>query len=258
MPVPLVQPAQSEQPAPAIAPEAAQWIASGLGPLYDHAVAALRQLHGAWWGTASGTGLLYNCTSSNNAQILTMGTVTSTGTWPQITVGSTSASNTLVLGNVVYQDYRPRGVVRDPDPVVQQAVHDGEAWRAAQAQSIAAAEAERERRREEQARRAARMQVSESRARSLLISCLNEEQRAEFEAHGQFHVRSRCGRRFRIEHRWSSNLIEEVECDGRWLDQGLYCVHPRIEVPVADSLLAQKMWIENDVDGLLALANRHR
>jgi hypothetical protein len=218
----------------------------------------LRQLQGAWWGTANGTGLLYNCTSSNNTQLLTLGTVTSTGTWPQITVGSTSASNTLVLGNVVYQDYRPRGVVRDPDPVVQQAVHDGEAWRAAQARRWADATAERVQQREEQERRAARMQVADERARALLLSCLTEEQRVEFEAAGIFHVTSKTGRRFRLEWRWSSNLIEEVERDGRWRDEGLYCVHPRIEVPVADSLLAQKFWIEDDVDGLLAIANRHR
>jgi hypothetical protein len=255
MPVPMVQPAQSEQPAPAqaIAPEAAQWIASGLGPLYDQAVAALRQLHNEWcWTSVSGASLGYISTNSSNTQILTTGTLTSTGTWPQITVGTTSASNTLVLGNVVYQDYRPR-VARDPQP--------GEDWATWHHQVQEREAAARQRAEEARVRREvreARMQVADDRARALLLSCLTEEQRVEFEAAGIFHVTSKTGRRFRLEWRWSANLIEEVERDGRWRDEGLYCVHPRIEVPTADSLLAQKLWIESDVDGLLAIANRHR
>jgi hypothetical protein len=89
-------------------------------------------------------------------------------------------------------------------------------------------------------------------ARELLLSHLNEEQRSHYTEHNWFIViGSRSRRRYRIAiHHLVANVLR--------LDDGeRLCAHCNDNLPISDHLLAQKLMIENDEDAFLAIANRH-
>lgn len=111
-----------------------------------------------------------------------------------------------------------------------------------QAAVAAAAESRRVRRqsREEELREASR------RAKELLISCLNAEQRAELEDREQFHVTAPSGRVYVIQWGYAGNVRSQG-----WR----YCIHGPSDLPYADQMLMQKLLLETDEEKFLRVAN---
>lgn len=96
------------------------------------------------------------------------------------------------------------------------------------------------------------LNLAQDRARELLLSHLNEEQRSHYNEHRWFMVLgSRTLRRYRIE-------IHHLVANVRRIDDGArLCAHCNDNLPIFDHLLAQKLMIESDEDAFLAIANRH-
>lgn len=109
--------------------------------------------------------------------------------------------------------------------------------------------------REEQAER----QRATDRAALLLRESLSPEQRAELADKHYFTLRkiSRDGeeRIYRI-HKGRSHNIERVDASGRRLQR--YCMHPIINCPDEDTMLTQKLWLQDEQleEELLRRANR--
>jgi hypothetical protein len=90
-------------------------------------------------------------------------------------------------------------------------------------------------------------------ALELLMGCLDDDQRQEFETTKSFQVRGgRTGRTYRINHGRHGN-IGVVDDNGHTLMN--VCCHPKEVVPDGDTVLAQKFMIESDEDAFLATAN---
>lgn len=127
-----------------------------------------------------------------------------------------------------------------------------------QAQLRRSQEQQRERERRWQAERAEREQADQ-RANVLLREALTPEQQAELADKQYFTLRTVRPngeeRIYRI-HRGRSHNIERVDASGRRMQR--YCMHPVIDCPDADTMLAQKLWLQNPdlEDELLRRANR--
>jgi len=93
-------------------------------------------------------------------------------------------------------------------------------------------------------------------AEILLREHLLPKQKEELSLHGHFHVeiiaRSGERRRYRIE-RGRSRNIKQVTADGRIIKT--LCAHPVMDVPDADTMLAQKLYLEAEEDEFLRIAN---
>lgn len=92
---------------------------------------------------------------------------------------------------------------------------------------------------------------AEARARLLLLSCLNVEQRNEFEATGKFRVHLRDGRCFLIESRSVHNVVQ-LEGERR---VRTFCI-TSLGLPLYDVLLSQKLMLEGATEAFFAIANR--
>lgn len=96
------------------------------------------------------------------------------------------------------------------------------------------------------------------RAERLLQEHLDTRQKAELASKGFFEldVLSQNGerRRYRIHRQWSHSIHQVDPSNGRRLKT--LCIHPRLNVPVEDSMLAQKLMLEGGMeDELLKIAN---
>jgi hypothetical protein len=113
--------------------------------------------------------------------------------------------------------------------------------------------AARRRRREEYEReqRAARV-----RARMLLGEFLSEEQKAELEKDGRFHVTGSRGRRYCIRTSGQSGNVDLLRADGTV--QATLCCHPREALPNEDAWLMQMIELRHNEDHFLRTANVHR
>lgn len=91
---------------------------------------------------------------------------------------------------------------------------------------------------------------AKERAQRLLVACLSEKQREEYERDRAFHVYA-GNRRYRIRTGRAGNvdLIEEDRV------RVIYCGHPIEDVPDEDTMLAQKLLIETDEEAFLEMAN---
>jgi hypothetical protein len=106
----------------------------------------------------------------------------------------------------------------------------------------------------EEAREAARKAEREAagrRAEVLLRDALSPKQLKELNRRGYFHVVV-GDRRFRIT-RGRSHNIKEVDARGRILRT--LCAHPVEQVPDADTMLAQKLWLESLPEEFIKIAN---
>lgn len=109
-------------------------------------------------------------------------------------------------------------------------------------------------------------------AHQTLLALLTPEQREEYQARKQFHVRGSKGTLYRIIHGSSGNVRQVLsEADeGRGLHA--FCAHPRMSVdqrtaeaagisaghlPHEDAMIAQMLQLMVDEDEFLAVANRH-
>jgi hypothetical protein len=117
-------------------------------------------------------------------------------------------------------------------------------------------------RNEESTRRRLAMEAEQAKAREraeiLLQESLDAKQREELAAKGYFEldVISRNGesRKYRIHRQWSHSIHQIDPASGRKLKT--LCIHPREAVPVADSMLAQKLMLEGGMEeDLLRIAN---
>jgi hypothetical protein len=113
-------------------------------------------------------------------------------------------------------------------------------------------EAHRERRERERQER----QVARTRARVLLGEFLSEEQNAELERHGRFHVTGSRGRRYCIRAEGQAGNVDLLKPDGSL--QARLCCHPREGLPEGDAWLMQMIEIRHDEDHFLRTANVHR
>jgi hypothetical protein len=113
---------------------------------------------------------------------------------------------------------------------------------------------ENERRAAEAAEQIKKVEEARRKARAILLENISEEQRAELEKEGHFHVETRDGqRRYRL--RPGRPPIRVAGEDGH---QWSYCIHPRGNFPADDTTLALKLMLEADEDRFLSTANASR
>jgi hypothetical protein len=94
--------------------------------------------------------------------------------------------------------------------------------------------------------------TAQENARALLLSCLTPAQQEEYQASQSFTVKVPSGNRYRIEPRKNYNVVG-LSRKGR--PQAEYCAGPVEDVPLEDQMLAQKLLLETDEAGFLAVAN---
>jgi hypothetical protein len=104
---------------------------------------------------------------------------------------------------------------------------------------------------EEQAAKRMAHHRANRRAEALLRGCLTPEQQHDLETKGCFYVETPGGRRYRIDRGTHGNV---KRLDERGSILAGYCAQPN-GIPVADSMLAQKLALEADEDGFLRVAN---
>ena len=142
-------------------------------------------------------------------------------------------SGTSITTNAgITQNYQPRQLT--PEEIAAQR-------QAAEARYLEAEQRERER------------QEAKGRAEELLRMFLTPEQKENLEKMSAFLVKSESDRLYRIRRGRTGN-IEELDKDGKVIAR--LCVHPQEMVPDADTMLAQKLWLETNEAGLLRVANR--
>ncbi len=109
--------------------------------------------------------------------------------------------------------------------------------------------------REIRARREAKVLADEAdkKALALLLAHLTDEQAKQYQTKQYFELITRDGkRRYRLQHKWAGN-VRLVNDKGVEISQ--FCIHPGVEIPIADSLLAQKLMLEHDEEQFLKIAN---
>lgn len=109
---------------------------------------------------------------------------------------------------------------------------------------------------QEAARKAERDQAAAV-AEALLLEYLSEPEKEEYVAEGHFHVLSADGvSRYRIK-KGQLNNVEKL--DDKGVVTKVFCSHPRISVPDADNMLAQRfalMHQEDDFEKSMAFVRR--
>lgn len=113
-----------------------------------------------------------------------------------------------------------------------------------------------EERREAAVRAEGERAAARERAEVLLHENLSPVQLAELRAAGHFHLETVAPsgerRRYRIE-RGRSRNVKQVTAEGRVIKT--LCAHPAEEVPDADTMLAQKLFLECSEEEFLRVAN---
>lgn len=98
--------------------------------------------------------------------------------------------------------------------------------------------------------------AARDKARLLLLQNLNDRQRIDLASNGYFDldVLSQNGerRRYRIRRGRAGN-VHRLDEQGREVRR--YCIHPVIACPDEDTMLTQKLWLENDEELFLRTAN---
>jgi hypothetical protein len=98
-----------------------------------------------------------------------------------------------------------------------------------------------------------RLNEAESRGVRLLKEWLSEEQLAQYERHKFFDVTGcHSGKRYRIRHGTGTNVYE-LDSAGR--PRAGWCFVPKDYLVAGDVMLAQKIALETDERGALAIAN---
>lgn len=111
--------------------------------------------------------------------------------------------------------------------------------------------------REQRGRAAIQQARAAQRARALLLTLLNEEQRMQFQASGYFHVTGgSSGERYRIRHDSTVN-IDVLGADG--VVRFHLCARPSGDIPMYDVMAGQLLHLQdvNTEERFLARANRH-
>lgn len=106
--------------------------------------------------------------------------------------------------------------------------------------------------REQDLRERLEREAAKTKATRLLVANLGPTQRRTFKRERYFVVRSRSGKRYRVNYGAAQN-IKLLDNKGTVLKT--YCIHPREIVPVEDTMLAQKLMIQHDEEAFLRIAN---
>ncbi len=94
---------------------------------------------------------------------------------------------------------------------------------------------------------------ADRKAEDLLRRYLTEEQRETLDRKGHFYVLAKNGQLFQINRGRSRNVRHIDPATGK--PGKTYCVHPTLDVPDADTMLAQKLLLECDIERFFSLAN---
>jgi hypothetical protein len=167
----------------------------------------------------------------------TNSTVSSTVTWTAAAANFTAAASSTATSFTVLT-----GAVANL----------GTTWQDWTTTSSARWEAARAAARRVQAEQAEERRGAVVRARALLARHLSPTQRASLATRGWFEVTADSGRRYQI-HRGHAGNVLAVDEDGR--AAASYCIHPAGDYPDEDVMLAQKLWLDADEPGFLAVAN---
>lgn len=161
------------------------------------------------------------------------GTATITSTIPSGT-STTNVTDLIWTGwNTTYTTYTGGGVIRSSTPPPTPMFRPGR---------VEYVEGERAR--------------AKGRAEVLLREALNPKQREQLKVHGFFDleaVRPSGDRRIYRIRRGRSRNVQQITPDGQVLKT--LCAHPVVDCPDADTMLAQKLWLETKEDEFLRLAN---
>src|SRR5258708_39920321 len=100
----------------------------------------------------------------------------------------------------------------------------------------------------------ARPDTRDARGLKLLKEWLSPEQFAQYDANSYFEVTGcHSGKRYRISHGAAMNIHE---IDGAGCPRGGWCFVPKGHLVAGDVMLAQKIALETDERGALAVANK--
>ena len=103
--------------------------------------------------------------------------------------------------------------------------------------------------------RRAEREAADRRAEVLLHAHLDREQQQQLAERDWFLHVSKSGKRYRINRGRSAN-IDVLDANGKVVHS--LCAHPRLDVPDADTMLAQALMLKHDEDEFLRMANVHR
>jgi len=217
-----------------------------------HTAATLRAIQAAV--DAQAHHAINQAMTSGNSQIWTVWTETYTSTSTTVIaprIVNQTATNSQIWGswNASYTSGTITIGAAVPARVLTEAEH------------IAAREAraaEDARWRERNAAVQAEEAKAKDRAEKLLQESLDGKQREELAAKGYFELdvisKNGSSRRYRIHRRWSHSIHQIDPSSGNRLKT--LCIHPREQVPIADSMLAQKLMLESGMEeDLLRIAN---
>jgi hypothetical protein len=186
---------------------------------------------------ASTTITTYDTWSAWNSEIITASTSSSI---IQPTATATGTSITIGTSSIVWGEWNDQYIVAGE--MSQAALRELEAQRAVHETRYRAEAVERDR--------------AKARAERLLREALTPKQAEELQSKGHFHLEvfSKTGgsRIYRI-NRGRSRNVQQVDASGKVVKH--LCAHPTMAVPDADTMLAQKLWLEHAEEEFLRVAN---
>ena len=221
----------------------------------DYTGAGTGTQDGVWYtwttGSASSTANLYTTPDAtwNQWTTTTAGTANATTTivWNAWVSDTTTASYQVTTTDATWSQwvvagtgqYQPQGYQPYTPPTAEQQ----DAW--------AREHAEVERKANEKAAERAAAVVK---AKALLASMLDEQQRAQLERDKFFDFVSQTGRKMRIKSHSQSMNVDELGEDGKRIRT--LCAHPAsYELPVEDHMVAQFLTLRHDEEAFLRVAN---
>lgn len=220
------------------------------------------------WNNSSTTASITSATTDSvwDAWIIHDGTSTSTTSATTITATASSSADAVFVQWV--QEGTTTSATNVPDRVfIQWAGDDShrgrlhrprvEVVRSAPPRLTEEQRAEQQRRAEERRRldeeRRREREAADARAMALLQSILTDEQNRDLESHGYFFTRGQSGRLYRIGKGRTGNIKVVNPETLEWTES--LCIHQQEYVPVADTMLMQKLMIETREAHLRAYAN---
>ena len=95
-------------------------------------------------------------------------------------------------------------------------------------------------------------QEAKERAEKLLRDHLNEEQLAQLDRENGFEVEAQSGKRYRINRGRAGNVFS---LDEHRKMVAKHCIHPEVDCPDQDTMLAQLLWLKWNEQAFLKTAN---
>ena len=105
---------------------------------------------------------------------------------------------------------------------------------------------------EEYREREQKRKEAEEKAEKILAENLDEEQRKDLAEKGEFEVESQSGRRYAVARGRAGNVFS---LDEQRRKVAKYCIHPEIDCPDEDTILAQVLWLKWNEIEFLHIAN---